>query len=268
MVGDFPRMLRDWRRRRRFSQLELALRANASARHLSFLETGRARPSREMVLLLAEKLDVPLRARNALLLSAGFAPEFADRRADAREASATRALLDAVLAGHEPYPAVALDCHWNVVAANRAIAPLLNCVAPELRTPPVNVLRNSLHPRGMALRILNYAEWRDHLLARLQRQLDATADPVLEALYRELAGYSAPESGRDRDDGEDDACIAVPLRFQSPHGPLNLISATMVFGTAVDVGLAEVTLETFYPLDAETADTLRRISATLDPAAH
>ena len=182
-------LLRDWRQRRRLSQLDLALEAGVSARHLSFLETGRSKPSRDMVLHLSEQLDVPLRDRNRMLLAAGFAPAFEERPIDAPEMAPVREALDRVLTGHEPYPAVVVDRWWNLVAGNRSIAVFTADVPADLMEPPVNVLRVSLHPDGMASRILNYGEWRAHLLDRLQRQVAVTADERLAALHDELRGY-------------------------------------------------------------------------------
>jgi transcriptional regulator with XRE-family HTH domain len=253
-------LLRQWRRRQRLSQLALALRAGVSARHLSFVESGRARPSREMVLRLAEWLELPLRARNELLLAAGFAPAFAELALQSGESAVTRVLLQRVLAGHEPYPALAVDRHWNVVAANRAIAPLLNCVSPHLQQQPINVLRNSLHPEGMAGRIANYAEWRSHLVGRLRRQIDITSDPVLAALHREVSAYPVSAVARELTVAEAGHEIAVPLIFDSPIGRMTLISTTMVFGTATDVMLSEIALETFFPQDDETMALLRQLA--------
>src|SRR4051794_37434691 len=185
-------LLRDWRQRRRMSQLDLALEAGASARHLSFIETGRSRPSADMVLHLAEELDVPLRERNQLLLSAGYAPAYAQRDLDAPEMGPVREAIDQVLRGHEPYPAVVIDRHWGMVAGNRAVALLTAGVAEHLLEPPVNVLRASLHPEGMAPRILNLAEWRAHLLERLGREAVVTGDPALATLHAEIAAYPHP----------------------------------------------------------------------------
>src|SRR5499427_10216295 len=182
-------LLREWRQRRNLSQLELALRSAVSARHLSFIETGRARPSREMVLHLAERLDVPLRERNRLLLAAGFAPVFGERSFDVSEMAPAREALERFLSAHEPYPAVVVDQHWNVVAANRGVAFVNRDVAPELRAPPANALRIALHPEGLAPRISNLAAWSGYLLARLRREIEATRDAELEALYRELVAY-------------------------------------------------------------------------------
>ena len=186
-------LLRKWRERRRLSQLDLACEAEISTRHLSFLETGRSLPSREMVLRLAEQLEVPLRERNVLLIAAGYAPAFPERPLDDPALQAARKAVDLVLAGHEPYPALAIDRHWTLIASNNAVPPLLAGVEPSLLQPPVNVLRLSLHPAGLAPRIANLAEWRSHLLARLRHQIEVSADPVLEELLNELCGY--PMSG-------------------------------------------------------------------------
>src|SRR5215212_8975714 len=185
--------LREWRQRRRLSQLDLALEAEISTKHLSFLETGRAQPSREMVLRLSERLDVPLRERNVLLVSAGFAPIFPQRPLGDPALGPARKAVDLVLKGHEPYPALAIDRHWTLVAHNAGVPVLLASAAPELLQPPVNVLRLSLHPKGLAPRIQNLAEWRAHLLARLRQQIDATADGTLTRLFDELAAYPAPQ---------------------------------------------------------------------------
>ena len=193
-------LLREWRRRRRLSQLDLALEAGVSARHLSFVETGRSRPSADMVLHLAEQLDVPLRDRNALLLAGGYAPVFGQRGLEEPEMEGVRATLDLVLRGHEPYPAVVVDRHWGMVAGNRAVALLTDGVAPELLEPPVNVLRVSLHPDGVAPRIANLPQWRAHLLDRLGRQVVSTGDPALAALFDEL---SALPGGRPARVGEE-----------------------------------------------------------------
>src|SRR5215831_3922773 len=182
-------LLREWRQRRNLSQLELALRSAVSARHLSFIESGRARPSREMVLHLAERLDVPLRERNRLLLAAGFAPVFGERSFDESEMAPVREGLERFLSAHEPYPALVVDRHWNVMAFNRGVAFVNRDVAPELRTPPANALRIALHPNGLASRISNLASWSGYLLARLRREMEMTADPELETLYEELVAY-------------------------------------------------------------------------------
>ena len=208
-------MLREWRQRRRKSQLALACEADISTRHLSFIETGRSQPSREMVLHLAEQLDVPLRERNVLLTAAGFAPSFSARRLDEPALAEARRAVEWILRAHEPYPALALDAHWNLLASNQAVPPLMAGADPELLRAPVNVMRLSLHPKGLAPRIANLAEWRAHLLARLQHQIDATADPFLLDLMAELRGYPTPigagaARGRGGDAEPEHARVAVP----------------------------------------------------------
>jgi transcriptional regulator with XRE-family HTH domain len=246
--------VRHWRQRRRLSQLDLACEAEISTRHLSFIETGRAAPSREMVLHLAESLDVPLRQRNSLLLAAGFAPIFQERSLDDPALRPAREAIEALLHAHEPYPALAIDRHWNLVAANRSIAPLIAGAAPELLKPPVNVLRLSLHPKGVAPRIVNLAEWRGHLLFRLRRQFAETADPALGELMAELTAYPHGGTGGR---AHDLSAIAVPLQLRTERGILSLLSATMMFGTPLDPTLAELALETFLLADAATAEALR-----------
>jgi transcriptional regulator with XRE-family HTH domain len=240
-------LLRDWRTRRHLSQMDLALEAGVSTRHLSFVETGRSKPSEDMLLHLAEQLQVPLRERNRLLLAAGYAPRYAQRDLDAPEMGPVRAALDRLLDAHQPYPAVVVDRHWGLVAANAAAGLLLEGVAAHLLEPPVNVLRASLHPDGMAPRIENLAEWRGHLLDRLAREAIASGDPALAALHDELHAYpggrvpAAPYG------------IAVPLRI----GGLSFLSTVTTFGTALDVTVAELSIESFFPADAITASTLR-----------
>jgi transcriptional regulator with XRE-family HTH domain len=242
-------LLRDWRRRRRLSQLDLALEAGVSARHLSFLETGRSKPSREMVLHLSEQLEVPLRDRNHLLLAAGFAPAFEERAIDAPEMAPVREALERVLAGHEPYPAVVVDRWWNLAAANRSIAMFTETVPEHLMAPPVNVLRVSLHPDGMASRILNYGEWRAHLVDRLARQVALTADDRLAALLDEVSAYPGETAEVHGPGGE----IAVPLRYDAGRRELAFFSTIATFGTAVDITLAELSIEAFFPADEGTA---------------
>jgi transcriptional regulator with XRE-family HTH domain len=246
--------VRHWRQRRRLSQLDLACEAEISTRHLSFIETGRATPSREMVLHLAESLDVPLRQRNSLLLAAGFAPIFQERSLDDPALRPAREAIETLLRAHEPFPALAIDRHWNLVAANRAIAPLIAGAAAELLKPPVNVLRLSLHPKGVAPRIVNLAQWRAHLLFRLRRQFAETADPRLGDLMAELTAYPHGGTGGP---AHDLSAIAVPLQLRTERGILSLLSATMMFGTPLDPTLAELALETFLPADAATAEALR-----------
>lgn len=255
-VGDH---LREWRQRRRLSQLDLACEANISTKHLSFLETGRSLPSRDMVLHLADQLEIPLRERNLLLVAAGYAPVFPERPLSDPALEAARKAIDLVLAGHEPYPALAIDRHWTLTAANQAVPRLLAGVAPALLRPPVNVLRLSLHPDGLAPRIVNLTQWRAHLLDRLRRQIDLTADAFLVTLMAELRAYPLP---RQRGPGMPAAeaihsGVAVPFQLASERGMLSFFSTTTVFGTPVDITLAELALEAFYPADAATAALLR-----------
>ncbi len=257
-IGDH---IRDWRQRRRMSQMDLALEADISTRHLSFLETGRSQPSREMVLLLAEQLSIPLRERNVLLVAAGFAPVYSQRALDDPALAAAREAVDLVLKGHEPYPALAVDRHWNLVAANAALMPLVGDVDHALLKPPVNVLRLSLHPGGLASRIVNFAEWRDHLLARLHQQVDVTGDGVLMKLMEELRAYPTPPGQRrDVAPRRDYAGVLVPLQLAMPERVLTLFSTTTVFGTPVDVTLSELAIEAFFPADPDTAATLRAMA--------
>jgi transcriptional regulator with XRE-family HTH domain len=251
--------LREWRQRRHLSQLDLAGDAEISARHLSFVETGRAAPSRDMVLRLAERLDVPLRERNVLLVAAGFAPAFTQRSLDDPALTAARAAIDLVLKAHEPNPALAVDRHWNLVTANRMVAPLLDGVPQRLLGQPFNVLRLSFHPEGLAARTVNLAEWCAHLLERLHRQCETTADPELIALYNDLKKYPIPaRKGPIAVDS-----VAVPFRMRLGDDVLSFISTTMVFGTPVDITLQELALETFFPADELTADRMRKMAAGL-----
>lgn len=248
-------LLRQWRQRRRLSQLDLACDAEISTRHLSFVETGRARPSREMLLHLAEQLEIPLRERNRLLTAAGYAPLFSQRDLADPALDAARQAIEQLLKAHEPNPALAVDRQWNLLAANAAVAPFLIGVAEELLAPPLNVLRLSLHPQGLAPRILNLGQWRAHLLARLRHDVDLSADDGLQALLEELRTYPAPE-----DTGElPGEAVLVPLQLATDFGVLSLISTTTVFGTPVDVTLAELALETFFPADAASAEVLRKL---------
>ncbi len=253
-------LLREWRRRRHLSQLGLACDAEISARHLSFLETGRSLPSREMVLHLAEQLDVPLRERNSLLVAAGYAPIFSERTLDDPTLQGARKVIDLVLAGHEPYPALAVDRHWNLVASNRIVPLFLAGIEPTLLTPPINVLRLSLHPRGLATRIVNLSQWRTHLLARLRRQIEVSADPILSELFDELSSYPVQDDRKYTGSTDiEDAGVAVPLQMSTHHGILSFLSTTTVFGTPVDITLSELALESFFPADNATLDCLNRI---------
>ncbi|XUM21977.1 helix-turn-helix domain-containing protein [Bradyrhizobium oligotrophicum S58] len=247
--------LRQWRQRRHLSQLDLALDAEISARHLSFVETGRSAPSRDMVLKLAERLDVPLRERNVLLVAAGYAPAFQQRPLDDPALKPAREAMNLVLRAHEPNPALAIDRHWNLVAANRMIAPLLSGVSERLLAPPLNVLRVALHPEGLAGRTVNLAEWAGHLLERLHRQCEATADAGLLKLYEEVKSYPIP--ARLAPLAVDS--VAIPLRLRVDDGVLSFFSTTMVFGTPVDITLSELALETFFPADELTALRLKEM---------
>ncbi len=244
--------IRTWRTRRRLSQLELALDAGISARHLSFIETGRSRPSRGMLLRLAERLRIPPRERNVLLVAGGFAPALPTRTLDDPALAAARQAVDGVLAAYEPFPALAVDLHWNLVAANAGVAPFLAGSAPHLLEPPLNVLRLSLHPEGLAPRIDNLARWRSYVFRRLEEQIAVSADPVLASLLEELRAYPG---GTDDSDESNGVAILLKVR-QGPH-LLSFLSMTTVFGTPIDITLSELAVEAFLPADAETAAILR-----------
>ena len=250
-------LLRDWRTRRRLSQLELASAAGISARHLSFVETGRARPSREMVLHLAEHLDVPLRERNPLLIAAGYAPTYHATEFDAPEMSTVRTAVDGLLAGHEPYPAILVDRRWQLVSANTVAGVLVEDVSPTLLEPPCNVLRVSLHPDGLAPRIVNLAEWADHIVGNLRRQVAITGDPGLRELEVELAGYAAAMGVVPAPNLEAPRAVAMPMRLRTERGELALMTMIATFGTALDITLTELSIETFLPADAATAAALQ-----------
>lgn len=262
-------LLREWRQRRHLSQLELALEAEISTRHLSFVETGRSRPSREMLLHLAQLLEMPLRERNVLLVSAGFAPMFAEKPIEAPELAPARLAIEMVLRGHEPYPALAVDRHWNLVIANEAARRLLENVAPTLLTPPINLMRLSLHPDGLSGAIINLDQMRQHMLHRLGRQVAQTGDAQLTALLRELSALPhAPTAGAPLDDPF--AGMVLPLRLRTPLGELNLFTTLTVFGSPVEVTLSELAIEAFFPADAASAEILRRMAegaAATGPAA-
>ena len=249
--------LREWRQRRHLSQLDLAVDAEISARHLSFVETGRATPSREMVLKLAERLDVPLRERNVLLVAAGFAPAFTQRSLDDPMLKSARQAIDLVLKAHEPNPALAYDRHWNLVTANRMVAPLLDGIPERLLGQPLNVLRLAFHPEALAPRTVNLAEWCGHLLERLHRQCEATADPELIKLYNDLKAFPIPARAAPL---PPDNNVAIPLKLRHKGEVLSFISTTMVFGTPVDVTLSELALETFFPADDLTARRLKEMA--------
>jgi transcriptional regulator with XRE-family HTH domain len=248
--------LRSWRERRQLSQLELSLAAEVSARHLSFVENGRAQPGRDLILRLAKELDVPLRDRNALLVSAGFAPVFRHRRFDDSSFDPVRAIISATLETHKPFPAYVIDRHWSVVASNSAIPELFEEVAPELLIAPINVVRLILHPRGIAPRLLNFSTWRRHYLTQLRRQIVLTGDPVLEELYREAASYPCQGS----EDAQNEASVdtpAIAFEVMTRLGRLSFLSATTVFGSPADITLEEIALELLYPANTFTVQTVR-----------
>ena len=248
--------IRTWRQRRRMSQLDLALEAEISTRHLSFVETGRAQPSRRMILTLADRLEIPMRERNVLLVAGGYAPVFPERGLEAPEMREAWDVIDVVLKGHLPYPAFAVDRRWNILASNRASPRMYDGVAEELLTPPVNALRLTLHPQGMAPRILNLEEWRGNILSRVRAQIAATADEALAELYAELRAYGGddgPPTGEGRP--------IIPFRLMSEAGPLSFLTTTMVFDSPLDVTLSELIIECFFPADAETRERMRVMAA-------
>jgi transcriptional regulator with XRE-family HTH domain len=251
----FGDLLRDWRQRRRLSQLDLAVEAQVSSRHLSFVETGRSQPSRELVIDLAEQLDVPLRERNALLLAAGYAPVYRETPLDTDEMTPVREALDRLLRGHEPFPAVVTDKRWDLISANRpAQAVLSEGVAPELLAPPVNTLRVCMHPGGLAPRIVNFAEYSAHLMEQLHRQAALTADPRLFEMEKEFRAYPGVQEA----DGHDlTSAIFVPFILRAGDVELSFFSTLTTFGTALDITMAELTIEALFPADAATAAAVR-----------
>ncbi|WP_455360442.1 helix-turn-helix domain-containing protein [Streptomyces sp. SYSU K21746] len=263
-------LLRTWRERRRITQLELAIRADSSARHISFIETGRSRPSEEMILRLADHLDVPVRERNSLLLSAGYAPRYAETPLDDPSMGALREGMERLLQGYEPYPAIVVDGTYTVLAANRGIAMLLDGLPDHLLAPPLNAMRLTLHPEGMAPRIRNLREWRGHLLAQMERQIALVRSDALRALYDEVAAYPLPEAG---DDSDTDAAgsgsgtgsgtvpyFALPLRIEHGGQLLSFVSSISTFNTPMDVTVAELAIETFLPADPATVKYLRSMA--------
>jgi transcriptional regulator with XRE-family HTH domain len=241
------------------SQLDLACDADISTKHLSFLETGRSRPSRQMLLHLASCLDVPLRDRNVLLGAAGFAPVFQERSFSEPALGLIRRNVEIVLGAHDPNPALAVDRHWTMLAANRAVAHLVAGAEPTLLRPPVNVLRLSLHPAGLASRIVNLAQWRAHVIARLRRQIDVTGDAVLTDLLEELRDYPSPR-GAGPPPEDESGMIAIPFRLATIDGVLSFFSTTTLFGTPIDITVSELAIEAFLPADAETAEIMRRLA--------
>jgi transcriptional regulator with XRE-family HTH domain len=259
-IGD---QLRAWREQRRLSQMELALQTDISARHLSFVETGRSKPSREMIMRLCEQLELPLRERNQLLLAGGYAPVYAESALDAPDLGAVRAAIRQLLSGHEPYPAVVVDRAWNLVDANAGVALLTEGSAPWLLEPPANALRLSLHPDGMAPRIANLGEWRANLLSRVRREVAMTRDAALTSLYKELQGY---HSYQPEPEPHSDADIVVPLRIWYRNRELSFFSMSATFGAPLNVTVSELAIESFYPADpATTRFLLARAERSQDP---
>lgn len=253
-------LLRGWRKLRGVTQLELALRADSSARHISFIETGRSTPSRSMVLHLAEQLAVPVRDRNALLMAAGYAPSYPETSLTAPAMTTLRAGLDQLLTAYEPFPALVMDGMYDVVSANKGVLMLLDGVAPHLLEPPLNAMRLTLHPQGLAPRIRNLGEWRAHLLERMDRQATLRSSDALRGLYEEVVAYPAPPgSTRTGPDGQGPAAhpYALPLRIEAGGRVLSFISTATTFNTPMDVTVSELAVETFLPADPETAAALR-----------
>lgn len=255
-------LLRAWREQRRVSQLELALRADSSARHISFIETGRSRPSEEMVLRLAEHLDVPVRERNALLLAAGYAPHYPETPLDDPALDALRTGMEQLIQGYEPYPALVVDAMYDVHAANRGILMLLDGIPEHLLTPPLNAMRLTLHPEGLAPRVRNLREWRGHLLAQMDRQIALRRSDRLRRLYEEVAAYPVPEEGPPPGTVEQAASVAyfaLPLRIEHEGRVLSFVSSISTFNTPMDVTVAELAIETFLPADPATVKYLQSL---------
>ncbi|MET9021344.1 helix-turn-helix transcriptional regulator [Actinopolymorpha sp. NPDC004070] len=268
-------LVKRWRERRRRSQLDLSLAAEMSARHLSYIETGRSNPSPAMIERICGELDVPLRERNRFHLAAGFAPVYRER--PLTDLGAARDAVRAVLAGMEPNPAVAVNVHWDLLAANGAMGAFLRDLPGELGQAPVNILRATLHPDGLAAQIVNLAQWRSHVLRRVRRQLERTAADGLAPLLTELEGYgppaaqstptaapapstpSTPSAPTDATTADD---LVVPLRMTTPYGDLALLYTATVFGSPRDVTLDEIAIETFFPADRATARVLRSLADT------
>ena len=256
----FGEHLRHWRQHRRLSQLELSAQADISTRHLSFVETGRSAPSREVVLCLSDRLEIPLRERNAMLMAAGYAPMYRERALDDPAMAAARQAIDLAPASHEPSPALAVDRHWNMVAHNRTGPRLLADNDAARLQPPINGLRLSLHPNGLAPRILNLGQWRAHLFDRLRQQVRASGDAVLAALCDELLAYPVPAGLDDLRLAGELVGVVVPLRLKTSFGVMNFISTTTIFGTPVDVTLQDLAIETLFAADEATAALLRGLA--------
>jgi transcriptional regulator with XRE-family HTH domain len=254
----FGVLLRRWRTGRRMTQSDLALAANSSTRHLSCLETGRSQPSRDMILRLAEHLGIPLREQNALLLAAGFAPAFEER--SLAELASARVAIEQILQAHKPYPAFALDRHWNVVLSNSALPQLYEGCSPDLLRKPINAVRLVLHPRGMAPRVVNFVEWRAHTVTVLRQQIETRADPVIQALLAEVMSYPAPASGMALATGEGPQRYATPLKIATRLGTVSFLNTTTIFGTPTDVTLSELALEMLFPADEDTVAIVKAMA--------
>jgi transcriptional regulator with XRE-family HTH domain len=251
-------LVKRWRERRRRSQLDVSLAADLSTRHLSYIETGRSRPSREMIERICDELDVPLRERNRLHLAAGFAPAHPERPFS--DLGAAREAVDAVLAGMAPNPAVAVNVCWEMLAANDAMLAFLDGLPDELRGERVNILRATLHPDGLAPQVRNLEQWRAHVLRRVRRQLERTAAEGLIELLAELEGYGDVDPSTAPADHD----LVVPLQLSTPYGDLSLLYAATVFGSPRDVTLDEIAIETFFPADASTGRLLRTMADARD----
>ena len=255
-------LLKQWRSRRRLSQLDLALDVGVSPRHLSFVETGRSRPSPELLTSLATRLEVPLRERNRLLLAAGYAPRYAERKLDADAMQQVRGALERLIAAHDPYPGVVLDRQWNVLLANRAAQGLTAGLPPHLKTPQINVIRAGLHPDGFAAVTVNFDDWGGHLIDVLQREAGKTADPELVALEQEVNGYPNVRAMRERRDASFEPVprLLVPFIVDTPLGRMSLFTTRTFFGSPLDVTLEEVSIELFYPADVASEALLRQMA--------
>jgi transcriptional regulator with XRE-family HTH domain len=258
--GPFARTLRRWRELRRWSQLDLAIRADTTQRYLSYLEQGRSNPGRAMVMRLAESLELTLRERNALLMAAGYAPAFDESGWDAPQLEPVRTALKSVLDGHLPYPAVIACEYGNLVDANAAFDLFAEGCAPELLRPPINLRRLALHPDGLARRVINLPEWGRHVTEAMRNRTRVSPDAEMEALVAELEGYLPPV-----DPGPGYLGFAVPLRLRSEDGELSLITTLTSFATATDISLAELHLETFLPADPRTAEILAARASRVAP---
>jgi transcriptional regulator with XRE-family HTH domain len=253
-------LLRDWRQRRRRSQLDLALETGVSARHLSFVETGRSQPSPELLLALAEQLQMPLRERNTLLLAAGYAPRYRETKLDDPALTAARDAMERLIILHDPYPGVVIDQCWNVILANAAATALAAGLPPNLAGPPLNVFRACLHPDGLARATANFPQWAAYLLGQLHRLNAVTADPAVGELVREIDRYPTVtelgdwhQAARQQPPG----VLLVPWQLELDGARLSLFSTVTTFAAPRDVTLAELAVELFYPADEPTATLLR-----------